>query len=219
MTAVEMFCSVVFSFVFFFKQKTAYEMRISDWSSDVCSSDLAGGAYTVMEPVGVVAAIVPWNAPLNLSALKVAPALAAGCSVILKVAPSTPLDALIFAECLDAAGLPEGVVSVLPAGNEAADALVRDSRVDKVTFTGSTAVGRHIAGVCGDRIARVALELSGKSAAIILDDMPIDDVVTKLLPASTTLSGQACSALTRVIVPRHRHDDLDRKSTRLNSSH
>src|SRR3546814_7609410 len=114
-------------------------MRISDWSSDVCSSDL----------------------------------------------------------------LPEGVVSVLPAGNEAADALVRDSRVDKVTFTGSTAVGRHIAGVCGDRIARVALELGGKSAAIILDDMPIDDVVTKLLPASTTLSGQACSALTREIGRAH----------------
>src|SRR3546814_19781436 len=79
---------------------------------------------------------------------------------------------------------------------------------DLVTFTGSTAVGRHIAGVCGDRIARVALELGGKSAAIILDDMPIDDVVTKLLPASTTLSGQACSALTRVILPRHRHDDF-----------
>lgn len=168
----------------------------------------SGEAYTVMEPVGVVAAIVPWNAPLNLSALKVAPALAAGCSVILKVAPSTPLDALIFAECLDAAGLPEGVVSVLPAGNEAADALVRDPRVDKVTFTGSTAVGRHIASVCGERIARVALELGGKSAAIILDDMPIDEVVAKLLPASTTLTGQACSALTRVIVPRRRHDDF-----------
>lgn len=166
----------------------------------------AGEAYTVMEPVGVVAAVVPWNAPLNLSALKVAPALAAGCSVILKVAPSTPLDALIFAECLDAAGLPKGVVSVLAAGNEAADALVRDPRVDKVTFTGSTSVGRHIASVCGERIARVALELGGKSAAIVLDDMPIDDVAAKLLPASTTLSGQACSALTRVIVPRHRHD-------------
>src|SRR3546814_15335993 len=133
-----------------------------------------------MEPVGVVAAIVPWNAPLNLSALKVAPALAAGCSVILKVAPSTPLDALIFAECLDAAGLPEGVVSVLPAGNEAADALVRDSRVDKVPFTGSTAVGRHIAGVCGDRLARVALEMHGQSAAIIHDDLPNAEFVTKM---------------------------------------
>ncbi len=167
-----------------------------------------GQAYTVMEPVGVVAAIVPWNAPLNLSALKVAPALAAGCSVILKAAPSTPLDALIFARCLEAAGLPEGVVSVLPAGNEAADALVRDPRVDKVTFTGSTAVGRHIAEVCANRVARVALELGGKSAAIILDDMPIEEVVTKLIPASTMLTGQACSALTRVLVPRHRHDEF-----------
>lgn len=168
----------------------------------------AGEAYTVMEPVGVVAAIVPWNAPLNLSALKVAPALAAGCSVILKAAPTTPLDALIFAQCLEAAGLPDGVVSVIPAGNDAADALVRDPRVDKVTFTGSTPVGRHIARVCADRVARVALELGGKSAAIVLDDMPIEEVVTKLIPASTMLTGQACSALTRILVPRHRHDDF-----------
>lgn len=165
-----------------------------------------GSAFSVMEPAGVVAAIVPWNAPLSLSVLKVAPALAAGCTVVLKAAPSTPLDALIFAECLEAAGLPEGVVSVLPAGNEAADALVRDPRVDKVTFTGSTAVGRHIARVCADRIARVALELGGKSAAIILDDMDVAEVATKLLPASTMLAGQACSALTRVLVSRRRHD-------------
>ena len=164
-----------------------------------------GEAYTVMEPVGVVAAIVPWNAPLNLSALKVAPALAAGCSVILKAAPTTPLDALIFAECLEAADFPEGVISVVAAGNDAADALVRDPRVDKVTFTGSTAVGKHIARVCADRVARVALELGGKSAAIILDDMPIEAVVARLLPASTMLTGQACSALTRVLVPTHRH--------------
>jgi aldehyde dehydrogenase (NAD+) len=167
----------------------------------------AGGeAYSVMEPVGVVAAVVPWNAPLNLSVLKLAPALAVGCSVVLKAAPSTPLDALILAECLEAADFPAGVVSVLPAGNEAGDALVRDPRVDKVTFTGSTAVGRHIARICADRIARVALELGGKSAAIILDDMPLEEVVAKLLPASTMLTGQACSALTRVLVPRDRHD-------------
>lgn len=167
-----------------------------------------GEAWSVMEPVGVVAAVVPWNSPLNLSVLKVAPALAAGCSVVLKAAPSTPLDALIFAECLEEAGFPEGVVSVLPAGNEAGDALVRDARVDKVTFTGSTATGRHIARICGDRIARVALELGGKSAAIILDDMPIEQVVTKLLPASTMQTGQACSALTRVLVSHDRHDAL-----------
>ncbi|MGE0586795.1 MAG: aldehyde dehydrogenase [Flavobacteriaceae bacterium] len=165
-----------------------------------------GEAYGVMEPAGVVAAIVPWNAPLNLSVLKVAPALAAGCSVILKAAPSTPLDALILAECLEAANLPEGVVSVLPAGNEAGEALVRDPRIDKVTFTGSTETGRHIARICADRVARVGLELGGKSAAIILDDMPIEEVVAKLLPASTMLTGQACSALTRVLVSSARHD-------------
>ena len=165
-----------------------------------------GEAFSVMEPVGVVAAIVPWNSPLNLSALKVAPALAAGCTIVLKSAPSTPLDAMIFAECLEAADLPEGVVSVLPAGNEAGDALIRDPRVDKVTFTGSTAVGLHIARVCADRLARVALELGGKSAAIILDDMSVEEAATRLLPASTMLSGQACSALTRVLVSRDRHD-------------
>ena len=166
----------------------------------------AGAAYSVMEPAGVVAAIVPWNSPLNLSALKVAPALAAGCTVVLKAAPSTPLDALILAECLAAADFPPGVVSVLPAGDEAADALVRDPRVDKVTFTGSTAVGKHIARVCADRMARGALELGGKSAAIILDDMEVEEVASRLLPASTMLTGQACSALTRVLVSRRRHD-------------
>jgi acyl-CoA reductase-like NAD-dependent aldehyde dehydrogenase len=165
-----------------------------------------GRAFSVMEPAGVVAAIVPWNSPLNLSALKLAPALAVGCSVILKPAPSTPLDALLLAECLEAADFPPGVVSVLPAGNEAADALVRDPRVDKVTFTGSTAIGKHIARVCADRLARVALELGGKSAAIILDDMDVEDVAARLLPGSTMLTGQACSALTRVLVPRRRHD-------------
>ena len=163
-----------------------------------------GAAFSVMEPVGVVAAIVPWNSPLNLSALKLAPALAAGCTVILKPAPSTPLDALILAECLEAAEFPVGVVSVLPADNEAADSLLRDTRVDKVTFTGSTAVGKHIARVCADRLARVGLELGGKSAAIILDDMDVDEAAARLLPGSTMLTGQACSALTRVLVSRER---------------
>lgn len=165
-----------------------------------------GAAFSVMEPVGVVAAIVPWNSPLNLSALKLAPALAAGCTVILKPAPSTPLDALILAECLEAAEFPVGVVSVLPADNEAADSLLRDTRVDKVTFTGSTAVGKHIARVCADRLARVGLELGGKSAAIILDDMEVDEAAARLLPGSTMLTGQACSALTRVLVSRERCD-------------
>ncbi|WP_156679295.1 aldehyde dehydrogenase [Sphingomonas profundi] len=165
-----------------------------------------GTAYGVMEPVGVVAAVVPWNAPLNLAILKLAPALAAGCTIILKPAPTTPLNALLIAECLDEVGLPEGVVSVLPADNDVSDRLIADPRVDKVTFTGSTGVGRHIARICADRLARVALELGGKSAAIILDDMDIEDAVRRLVPGSTMVSGQACSALTRVLVPPHRRD-------------
>lgn len=195
---------------------TAVPPMLFDFYADIIENDperttrqRAGGeAYTVMDPVGVVAAIVPWNAPLNLSALKVAPALAAGCCVILKAAPTTPLDALIFAECLEAADFPEGVISVVVAGNDVADALVRDKRIDKVTFTGSTNVGKHIAQVCADRVARVALELGGKSAAILLDDMPVDQAVKHLLPASTMLSGQACSALTRILVSRKRHAEF-----------
>lgn len=167
-----------------------------------------GEAWAAMRPAGVVAAIVPWNAPLNLSVLKVAPALAAGCAVVLKAAPSTPIDAMILAECLEAADFPEGVVSVLTGGNDVGGALVADPRVDKVTFTGSTGVGQKIAEVCAGRIARVGLELGGKSAAIVLDDMDVEEAARRLLPNSLMLSGQACSALTRVIVPRHRHDAL-----------
>lgn len=185
-----------------------YADMVEDLPEIVKRDRRGGSAFSVMEPAGVVAAIVPWNSPLNLSALKLAPALAAGCAVVLKPAPSTPLDALIVAECLEAAEFPAGIVSVLPAGNEAADLLIRDPRVDKVTFTGSTAVGKHIAGVCADRLARVALELGGKSAAIILDDMNVEEAAAKLLPASTMLTGQACSALTRVLVRRERRDDF-----------
>src|SRR5690606_16624532 len=167
----------------------------------------AGGrAFSVMEPTGVVAAIVPWNAPLNLSVLKLGPALAAGCTAILKPAPSTPLDALILAECFDAAGIPEGVVSVLPGGNDVGERLVRDPRIDKVTFTGSSEVGRRIGAICGERMARVALELGGKSPAIMLEDMDVEDAVARILPGSTMLCGQACSALTRVLVPSRLHD-------------
>ncbi|RVQ69674.1 aldehyde dehydrogenase [Croceicoccus ponticola] len=169
---------------------------------------LNGRAWSALRPVGVVAAIVPWNAPLNLSVLKLAPALAAGCTVVLKSAPSTPIDAMILAECLEAADFPEGVVSVLTGGNDAGEALVSDPRVDKVTFTGSTGVGQRIAEVCAGRIARIGLELGGKSAAILLDDMDVEEAARRLMPNSLMLSGQACSALTRVIVPRHRHDAL-----------
>ena len=123
------------------------------------------------------AAIVPWNVPQFLIMPKLIPALIAGCTVVVKPAPETPLDALWLAEMIEQIGLPEGVVSVLPGGTEVGEALVRHPGVDKVAFTGSSAVGRRIAALCGEQLKRVSLELGGKSAAIILDDADIDKTV------------------------------------------
>lgn len=168
-----------------------------------------GGQGTlVREPVGVVATIIPWNGPVATASLKIAPALAAGCTVILKPAPEGPSSTLMLAEALEAAGLPEGVVSVLPAGRETGEHLVAHPDVDKVAFTGSTAAGKKIMGLASDRIARVTLELGGKSAAIIADDIPLDDVLPSLAPAGFISSGQVCAALTRIIVPRERQQEL-----------
>ena len=165
-------------------------------------------SLVVQEPVGVVAAIVPWNTPLLVTVSKVAPALAAGCTVVLKPAPEAPLDAYVLAEAFDAAGLPPGVLSVLPGGRDAGEHLVRHRDVDKVAFTGSTAAGRRIAALCGERLARVSLELGGKSAAIVLDDAPVERTVARLLPLAYVNAGQACVAQTRVLVSRRRHDEF-----------
>jgi len=162
----------------------------------------------VREPVGVVGAIIPWNAPMDLIANKVAPALLAGCTVILKCSPEAPGEGYVIAEAAEAAGLPPGVLNVVTADREVSELLVRDPRVDKITFTGSTAAGRRIASICGDRIARCTLELGGKSAAVILDDIDITTAATTLAQAECFLSGQVCSSLTRIVVPRHRHDEL-----------
>ena len=162
----------------------------------------------VQEPVGVVAAIVPWNGPLFILTIKVAPALLAGCTVIVKPSPETPLESLIFAECAEAAGFPQGVINVVPAGSDVSDYLVRQHGVDKISFTGSTAVGKHIANVCADRIARVTLELGGKSAALILDDYDIREAAKILVPSSCRNSGQVCSNLTRYLIPENKHDDF-----------
>src|SRR5882724_253635 len=124
----------------------------------------------VREPVGVVGAIIPWNAPIGLISNKVAPALLAGCTVVLKNSPEAPGEGYLIAEAAEAVGLPAGVLNVVTADREVSELLVRDPRVDKITFTGSTAAGRRIASICGERIARVTLELGGKSAAVILDD-------------------------------------------------
>ena len=162
----------------------------------------------VREPVGVVGAIIPWNAPIGLITYKLAPALLAGCTVVLKCSPEAPGDAYVVAEIAEAIGLPAGVLNVVTADREVSELLVRDARVDKITFTGSTAAGRRIASICGERIARCTLELGGKSAALILDDMDLDEAAATLARAECSLSGQVCSSLTRIVVARRRHDDL-----------
>jgi len=162
----------------------------------------------VREPVGVVGAIIPWNAPLGLISYKVAPALIAGCTVILKSSPEAPAEGYILAEIVEAVGLPPGVVNVVTADREVSELLVRDPRVDKITFTGSTAAGRKIAAICGERIARCTLELGGKSAAVVLDDMDISTAAATLARAECMLTGQVCSSLTRVVVTKERHDEM-----------
>jgi acyl-CoA reductase-like NAD-dependent aldehyde dehydrogenase len=157
------------------------------------------------EPVGVVLALTPWNGPMPMAALKLAPALLAGCTVVLKPAPEAPLTTMILAEILAESDLPPGVASVLPAGRSVSEHMVRHADVDKVTFTGSTATGRRIMALCSARIANVTLELGGKSAAIILDDAEPADVVPLLMQGSIMSSGQVCTALTRVLVSERRH--------------
>ena len=168
----------------------------------------AAAAYILREPVGVVAAVAPWNSPYFTMAGKIAPALLAGCAVIMKPAPETPLECYVIAECAKAAGLPDGVLTLVPADRQASDHLIRNPGVDKVSFTGSTAAGKHIASVCAARMARCTMELGGKSAAIILDDYPIDAAADTLAQTITMMSGQICAMLTRVVAPRAKQDAL-----------
>jgi acyl-CoA reductase-like NAD-dependent aldehyde dehydrogenase len=168
----------------------------------------ASHAYVAHEPVGVVAAIAPWNAPYGIMLNKVAYALAAGCTLIMKPSPETPLEAYIIAEAAEAAGVPPGVVNLLPAHRPASDHLVCNHGVDKVSFTGSTLAGKRIGSVCGERIARCTLELGGKSAAIVRDDFPIEAAAKLLTGTITMMSGQICAMLSRVLINRRRHDEL-----------
>ncbi|MDP1818470.1 MAG: aldehyde dehydrogenase [Acidimicrobiales bacterium] len=169
---------------------------------------MLGPSIVVQEPVGVVGAIVPWNYPFYLTLAKVAPALLAGCTVVIKPAPETPLDIYLLAEAVEAVGLPPGVLNVLPAGREVGEALVGHPGVDKISFTGSTATGRRIMGICAESVRRVTLELGGKSACILLDDADLDLAVPGAVQAATLNSGQTCVAQTRLLVPRARHDEV-----------
>jgi aldehyde dehydrogenase (NAD+) len=171
----------------------------------VASGDRAG--LVTLEPVGVVAAITPWNAPVTLAAWKTAPALAAGCTVVLKPPPDAPLSTFVLAEVLDEAGVPPGVVNVVPGDRDVGEYLVTHAGVDKVAFTGSTAAGKRIMSLCADRMTRVSLELGGKSAALILGDADVADVIPRVVHGAMHLSGQVCGAHTRVLVPRARYEE------------
>lgn len=167
-----------------------------------------GRGKVVREPIGVVAVVVPWNGPVATASLKISPALAAGCTVVLKPAPEGPVTTMMLAEALEAAGLPEGVISVLPAGREVGDYLVGHPDVDKISFTGSTVAGRTVMTRAAEKIKRVTLELGGKSAAIIADDIELDSFLPGMVFGGIGHSGQVCAALTRVLVPRDRQDEV-----------
>jgi aldehyde dehydrogenase (NAD+) len=169
---------------------------------------MQGVGLLVREPVGVVAAIVPWNAPPILAAQKVAPALLAGCTIVLKASPEAPGSILVLAEIIKKVGLPDGVFNFVTADREVSELLVRHPDIDKVTFTGSVAAGRKIGSICGERIARCTLELGGKSAAVILDDYDLTTAARSLATSTEHMTGQVCAALTRIIVTRDRHDQL-----------
>lgn len=185
-----------------------YASLVKESSPEEVRPALSGHTLVRTEPVGVVAAITPWNYPQALAVMKIAPALAAGCSVILKAAPETSLDALAFAHAAAEAGLPDGVLNVVPGGASAGAHLVGHPGVDKVAFTGSTGAGRAIGETCGRLIRPVTLELGGKSAAIILDDADLTTTLAGLRSASFVNNGQTCHVSSRILAPRSRYAEF-----------
>jgi aldehyde dehydrogenase (NAD+) len=169
---------------------------------------LGGTIHVLRKPVGVVGAIVPWNYPQTLAMFKLAPLLAAGCTVVMKPSPETVLDSLLLAEAIIEAELPAGVINIVPAGREVGAYLVEHPGVDKVAFTGSTAAGRIIARRCGELLRPVTLELGGKSAAIVLDDADLAGATEALFAATLMNNGQTCNIGTRVLAPRARYDEV-----------
>jgi len=170
--------------------------------------DRVGNSLVVREPVGVVGAITPWNYPLNQIALKVAPALAAGCTVVLKPSEVAPFNAFILAEEIEKAGLPKGVFNLVTGlGPTAGEALVKHPQVDMISFTGSTRAGKRISEVAAQGVKRVALELGGKSASVILEDADLAAAVKTTVSYCYLNSGQTCTALTRMLVPASRYEE------------
>ncbi|WP_207897766.1 aldehyde dehydrogenase [Amycolatopsis pittospori] len=180
------------------------------WEETLTPSDPSVPFRSIVrrEPIGVVAAIIPWNSPFSAALAKVIPALLAGNTVVLKVSPENSLSMNLLADLLSEAGLPSGVISVLPADRETSEYLVKHPGVDKIAFTGSTAAGRRIASLAGARLKRVSLELGGKSAAVILPDAVLEDVFAGLKFGSLLNNGEACIAQTRILAPRGRYDEV-----------
>lgn len=167
-----------------------------------------GNSIVVKEPVGVVGCITPWNYPLHQVVCKIAPALAAGCTAVLKPAELAPLTAFILAEAAHEIGLPTGVLNIVAgSGRVVGEALIAHPDVDMISFTGSLQAGRRIGSVAGDGIKKVCLELGGKSAFVVLDDAPFEKAIPAGVNNCMQNSGQTCSAWTRMIVPRARHDE------------
>ena len=177
--------------------------------------DIRDGIYgqtlVLKEPIGVVGAVVAWNVPFFLAANKLGPALLAGCTIVLKPASETPLSTNLMAEKFAEAGLPEGVLSVVPGGPETGRALTDNPELDKFTFTGSSAVGKEIGKIAAEKLKPCTLELGGKSAAIILEDADLDSTLPMLLFSGLMNTGQACVGQTRILAPQSRYDEIVEK--------
>jgi aldehyde dehydrogenase (NAD+) len=168
-----------------------------------------GTTRIVKEPIGVVGLITPWNWPINQIAAKVAPALAAGCTMVLKPSEIAPLNAMIWAEILHEAGVPAGVFNLVNGtGQAVGEALARHPDIDMMSFTGSTRAGIAVAKNAADTVKRVHQELGGKSPNIVLDDADLDQAVAHEMQLLLANSGQSCNAPTRLLVPRHLHDSV-----------
>jgi aldehyde dehydrogenase (NAD+) len=182
----------------------SYAKLLGDYSFE----EQIGNSLVVKEPVGVIGCITPWNYPLHQVVAKVAPALAAGCTVVLKPSEVAPLTAFILAEIVDDAGLPAGVFNLVTGlGPIVGEALASHPDVDMISFTGSTRAGKRVSELAAQTVKRVALELGGKSANIILDDADLEKAVRGGVSNCYFNSGQTCSAHTRMLVPRERHDE------------
>ncbi len=169
-----------------------------------------GGGESVVrrDPLGVCALIAPWNFPINLVVIKLAPALLAGCTVVIKPASPTPLSIRVIIDAVAAAGVPAGVVNLVTGSGRLGDVLVKHPGVDKVAFTGSTPVGRKIAAACGELLRPVTLELGGKSSGIVLPDADLDAMSKVLIRSSMRNTGQTCYISTRILAPASRYDEV-----------